>query len=53
MTRRRDPHDGIAGARALEGTAADLYLALWNRGGTVDDPTGLLDEWRERAAITW
>ena len=53
VTRRRDPHDGIAAARALEGTAADLYLALWNRGGEVDDPTGLLDEWRDRAAITW
>ena len=21
--------------------------------GTVDDPTGLLDEWRERGAVTW
>ena len=48
------PRDGIPeDARPLSGTAADLYLALWNRGGTVDDPTGLLDEWRERGAVTW
>ena len=53
VTRRHDSHDGLAGARTLSGTAADLYLALWNRGGVVDDPTGLLDEWRERAAVTW
>jgi uncharacterized protein (TIGR03083 family) len=54
VTRRREPGDGIpAGARTLGGSAADLYLALWNRGGTVDDPTGLLDDWRERGAVTW
>jgi uncharacterized protein (TIGR03083 family) len=53
VTRRLDPHDGVPGARTLSGTAADLYLALWNRGGAVDDRTGLLDEWRERAAVTW
>ena len=41
------------GARTLRGSAADVYLALWNRGGTVDDPTGLLDAWRERGAVTW
>jgi len=53
VTRRLDPHDGVPGARTLSGTAADLYLALWNRGGAVDDPTGLLDDWRERGAVTW
>ena len=54
VTRRRESGDGIpAGARVLRGSAADLYLALWNRGGTVDDPTGLLDAWRERGAVTW
>jgi uncharacterized protein (TIGR03083 family) len=40
-------------ARPLRGSAADLYLALWNRGGDVDDPTGLLEAWRERGAVTW
>jgi uncharacterized protein (TIGR03083 family) len=54
VTRRREPGDGIpAGARTLRGSARDLYLALWNRGGTVDDPTGLLEAWRERGSITW
>ncbi|MGG5259936.1 maleylpyruvate isomerase family mycothiol-dependent enzyme [Phycicoccus avicenniae] len=33
------------GAVALTGTAVDLYLALWNRGGTPDDPAGLLPRW--------
>ena len=54
VTRRREPGDGIpAGARTISGAARDLYLALWNRGGTVDDPTGLLEAWRERGAINW
>jgi uncharacterized protein (TIGR03083 family) len=54
VTRRHEVRDGIpSGARTLRGSAADLYLALWNRGGTIDDPTGLLDTWRERGAVTW
>lgn len=40
-------------ARTLRGPAADLYLALWNRGGEVDDPTALLEAWRARGAVTW
>ncbi len=54
VTRRREPGAGIpAGVRAVRGSARDLYLALWNRGGTVDDPTGLLEAWRDRGAISW
>ena len=54
VTRRLAGADGIpVGARTLSGSPADLYLALWNRGGEVDDPTGLLQEWREPGAITW
>ncbi len=54
VTRRREPGDGIpAGARTAGRVGRDLYLALWNRGGTVDDPTGLLEAWRERGAISW
>jgi uncharacterized protein (TIGR03083 family) len=37
----------------LSGPAVDLYLALWNRGGRVDDPALLLRRWREGGAITW
>lgn len=54
VTRRRPPGDGIpAAARTVRGSARDLYLALWNRGGTVDDPTGLLAQWRARGAVSW
>jgi uncharacterized protein (TIGR03083 family) len=54
VTRRREEADGIPPeSRRLTGSARDLYLGLWNRGGAVDDPTGLLHEWRERGAITW
>jgi len=54
VTRRREEADGIpAGSRRLNGSARDVYLGLWNRGGALDDPTGLLEEWRERGAITW
>jgi hypothetical protein len=54
VTRRLGGADGIPdGARRISGSAADLYLALWNRGGLVDDPTGLLEEWRGPGAITW
>ena len=55
VTRRLEAarrHPATARARCAA-SAADLYLALWNRGGAVDDPTGLLDEWRERGAVTW
>jgi uncharacterized protein (TIGR03083 family) len=37
----------------LSGTAVDLYLALWNRGGHVDDPALLVRRWQEGGAITW
>ena len=54
VTRRRNPGAAIpADARALTGSARDLYLALWNRGGDADDPTGLLVEWAEGGAVTW
>lgn len=54
VTGRVDGSDGIPSrARRLDGSPVDLYLALWNRGGAVDDPTGLLPAWREGAPITW
>jgi uncharacterized protein (TIGR03083 family) len=37
----------------LTGPAVDLYLALWNRGGAVEDPAGLLARWRQDGAVTW
>jgi uncharacterized protein (TIGR03083 family) len=54
VTTRAGVGDGIPDdARTLAGSPADLYLALWNRGGSVDDPTGLLDAWRDGGAVTW
>jgi len=37
----------------LSGSAVDLYLALWNRGGTVEDPAEVLPSWRLQSPITW
>lgn len=34
-------------------TAADLYLALWHRGGHVDDAHGVLDQWLPHTQIRW
>jgi uncharacterized protein (TIGR03083 family) len=54
VTRRLEGRAGIPSrARTVQGSATDLYLALWNRGGTVVDPSGLLPEWREGGAVTW
>jgi uncharacterized protein (TIGR03083 family) len=54
VTWRVDGRDGIPSlARRVSGSAVDLYLSLWNRGGTVDDLTGLLPTWRAGGAITW
>ena len=38
---------------ALSGSPVDLYLALWNRGGHVEDPGLLIRRWREGGAVTW
>lgn len=42
---------------ALSGTAADLYLLLWNRIGpeklTAEGDLGALDVWRARATVKW
>ena len=44
------------GARDVElsGTAAQVYLALWNRGDevTCTDPA-LLDRWRSDVQVLW
>ncbi len=48
--------DGSGGADAVfRGTAAQLYLGLWNRGDEVrvEGRADLLDRWAERVQITW
>lgn len=44
---------GIPVDAEVTGTAVDLYLALWNRGGSVGDAGGILDRWREAGKVEW
>jgi hypothetical protein len=47
---------GDAEATTLRGSAAGLYLALWNRGGdvTISGATStLLDRWRSTQKVRW
>ncbi len=39
----------------ISGTAAELYLALWNRGDDVEvaGREDLLDRWRATQRVTW
>lgn len=54
VTRHEGSEPDSAGAdHQISGTAIDLYLALWNRGGTPTDDDGILDRWRDDAAIRW
>lgn len=39
--------------REVTGSAVDLYLRLWNRGGTVSDPDDVLEHLTRAGAITW
>lgn len=54
-TRRLDGGEAVPGSpvAVVSGSAVDLYLALWNRGGAPDDPAGLLASWRGGGAIRW
>jgi uncharacterized protein (TIGR03083 family) len=49
-----EPDTADPGAVDLSGTAAQVYLALWNRGdeATCTDPT-LLDHWRTGVQVNW
>ena len=39
----------------LEGTAAQLYLGLWNRGNEITEtgPIGVLEQWRRMQRVRW
>lgn len=37
----------------IGGPATALYLALWNRGDDVSDPSGFLAQWRRDVVIEW
>ncbi|MGH3411649.1 MAG: maleylpyruvate isomerase family mycothiol-dependent enzyme [Marmoricola sp.] len=47
--------EGASGAdTVLTGTAAQLYLGLWNRGDeVVTSGSGFLDEWRRQMHVEW
>ena len=53
----RDPDVGKPADCTVRGPAADLYLALWNRGTlaglTIDGDASLLDLFRDRVTIRW
>ncbi len=53
VTTRVPPGESPAADATLSGTAVDLYLALWNRGGEIDDPQTVLDSLRERTSVVW
>ena len=48
------PVPGDVGA-VLSGSAAALYLALWNRGSDIDvaGDADIATAWRERQKVTW
>ncbi len=51
-----DPGDeAVEGDATITGTAAAIYLALWNRGdeATVEGRPGLLDRWRQTQRVRW
>jgi uncharacterized protein (TIGR03083 family) len=56
---RVDPDDAAAGtddiAARINGSAAELYLGLWNRGDAfqVAGPGELLDRWRANQRVSW
>lgn len=54
-TIRTTPEPAPAADAVLRGTAAQLYLGLWNRGDEVrvDGRADLLARWAERVQITW
>ena len=52
-----EPGNGEASdvAATIAGTAAQLYLALWNRGEEIkiEGDAGVLDRWRATQRIRW
>lgn len=54
-----DPGDGSDGpepAATIAGSAVDLYLVLWNRGGEVGvagEQQDVLERWRATQRVTW
>ncbi len=50
-----DPGDGASADSSLSGTAAAVYLTLWNRGDEVESsgPIDVVARWREAQRIGW
>jgi len=53
-----DPGDGVTDGdvdATITGTAAELYLALWNRGDAVAGTgrPGVLEQWHATQRVRW
>jgi uncharacterized protein (TIGR03083 family) len=53
VTTRVEANESVEADAVLSGSAVDLYLALWNRGGEVEDPAGLLESWWDQTPVRW
>ncbi len=52
VTTRLGADDTVpADAHVLSGPPCDIHLALWNRGGAPEDPTGLLPRWAAAGVV--
>lgn len=51
-SRITDGADPAADVR-FTGTAVDLYLALWSRGGEISDEQNFLPTWSKQVTISW
>lgn len=48
-----DSDHGATSDHVVSGSAVDLYLALWHRGGEVSDPDGIIARWAAGPGISW
>lgn len=47
------PDDDATADVTISGTAAQLYLGLWNRGVELDGPAEILAGWKKQARVRW
>lgn len=52
-THRIEPGTAVDADAVVSGRAVDLFLALWNRGGTVTDPQGIVRRLAGDGRVTW
>lgn len=47
------PDDDARADATISGTAAQLYLGLWNRGVELEGPAEILAGWKEQVRVRW